>query len=180
MNSIKVFFIILFGLFGQNVYAQSDALLTSIPSLDVQKYLGRWYEISKFPNSFQKKCVAKTSAEYELNTDGSLRVLNQCQLADGEMNQAIGQAKQIGDSHSAKLEVRFAPIWLSFLPFVWGDYWVIDLDENYQLAAVSEPSKKYLWVLSRTPVVDEAKYSALLKRLTAMGLDVSRLEKSPQ
>ena len=116
MNSIKVFFIIVFGLFGQNVYAQSDAPLTSIPSLDVQKYLGRWYEISKFPNSFQKKCVAKTSAEYELNTDGSLRVLNQCQLADGEMNQAIGQAKQIGDSHSAKLEVRFAPIWLSFLP----------------------------------------------------------------
>ena len=76
--------------------------------------------------------------------------------------------------------MRFAPAWLSFLPFVWGDYWVVDLDESYQLAAVSEPSREYLWILSREPVVESAKYAALLSRLKAMGLDINKLEKTDQ
>jgi apolipoprotein D and lipocalin family protein len=78
------------------------------------------------------------------------------------------------------LKVRFAPAWLSWLPQVWGDYWVIDLDDDYQLAAVSEPSREYLWVLSRTPRVDANTYNALLKRLSAQGFDLSKLERSPQ
>jgi apolipoprotein D and lipocalin family protein len=76
--------------------------------------------------------------------------------------------------------VRFAPAWLSWLPQVWGDYWVIDLDDDYQLAAVSEPSREYLWVLSRKPTVDTNTYNALLKRLSAQGFDLTKLERSPQ
>ena len=158
--------------------AQPTAELQTIAQLDVPRYLGRWYEIAKFPNWFQKKCVGDTSAQYHLQADGTLEVLNQCRLQNGQMDQALGQAKQIGDATSPKLRVRFAPAWLSLLPFVWGDYWVVDLDPAYSLAAVSEPKREYLWVLSRTPMVDAAQYEALLGRLRAQGLDVSRLEKT--
>ena len=89
-------------------------------------------------------------------------------------------ARQIGAADSPKLEVRFAPAWLSFLPMVWGDYWVIDLDPDYRLVAVSEPSREYLWVLSRTPAVDAQAYEALLARLAARGFDLGKLERTLQ
>jgi apolipoprotein D and lipocalin family protein len=85
-------------------------------------------------------------------------------------------ARQVGDTSSPKLEVRFAPAWLSFIPAVWGDYWVIDLDSEYQLVAVSEPRREYLWVLSRSPTVKQEAYAALLERLRRSGFDTSRLE----
>ncbi len=154
--------------------------LQSIPSLDVPRYMGRWWEIAKFPNWFQRKCAADTSATYSLRPDGTVRVLNQCALAEGGMLQAEGSARQVGGPMSARLQVRFAPAWLSVLPFVWGDYWVIDLDERYELVAISEPKRDYLWILSRSPQVDPARYQALLARLAAMGLEVGRLEKTPQ
>ena len=154
--------------------------LRSIESLDVPRYMGRWYEIAKFPNWFQRQCVAATVATYSLRPDGQVQVLNECRRQNGQMEQALGQARQLGPATSARLQVRFAPQWLSLLPFVWGDYWVIDLDERYELVAVSEPKREYLWVLSRTPVVDEVRYAALLTRLAAQGLDVSRLESTPQ
>ena len=76
--------------------------------------------------------------------------------------------------------MRFAPAWLSFLPLVWGDYWIIDLDPDYQLAAVSEPGRDYLWVLSRTREVDAKAYDALLKRLAEHGFDLGKLERTRQ
>jgi apolipoprotein D and lipocalin family protein len=160
--------------------APSPPPLRAIESLDVPRYMGRWYEIAKFPNWFQRQCVGNTSANYSLRPDGQVQVLNECRRQNGEMEQALGQARQLGPATSPRLQVRFAPQWLSLLPFVWGDYWVIDLDERYELVAVSEPKREYLWVLSRTPVVDEARYAALLTRLTAQGLDVRRLESTPQ
>lgn len=96
------------------------------------------------------------------------------------MIEAIGAARQIGPATSARLEVRFAPEWLSFLPFVWGDYWVIDLDEHYRLVAVSEPKKEYLWILSRTPHVDPNDYKNLLARLVHKGFDLRKLEVTKQ
>jgi len=163
---------------GATAWAQPHAALQPIASLDVQRYAGRWHEIAKFPNWFQRKCVSDTSADYSLMPEGGLRVVNQCRLANGEIDQATGVARQIGGASSARLEVRFAPAWLSVVPFVWGDYWVIDLDESYQLAAVSEPKREYLWILSRSPTVEASRLAALLSRLTAMGLDVSKLEKT--
>ena len=93
--------------------------------------------------------------------------------------EALGEARQLGAADSPRLKVRFAPAWLGWLPLVWGDYWVIDLDDAYQLVAVSEPGRDYLWVLSRTPQVDAAAYEALLGRLAAQGFDLKRLERSP-
>ena len=154
--------------------------LQTIDRLDVGRYLGTWYEIAKYPNRFQRQCVADTKALYRLRDDGQLDVINRCRTAGGEMAEAVGRARQDGAADSPKLEVRFAPAWLAWLPMVWGNYWVIDLDPGYQLAAVSEPKREYLWVLSRTPTVDSAVYQALLGRLQAQGFDLSKLERTAQ
>jgi apolipoprotein D and lipocalin family protein len=154
--------------------------LPTVKGIDVPRYLGTWYEIAKFPNWFQKKCVGNTRAQYSMRSDGSLQVINRCKLASGDMDEAIGAARQIGSASSPKLQVRFAPQWLSIIPAVWGDYWVIDLDDNYQWVAVSEPGREYLWILSRTPRMDPQTYASLLARLGGLGLDVQKLELTPQ
>lgn len=161
------------------VRAEQPALQT-IASLDLPRYMGTWYEIAKYPNSFQKKCARNTRADYQPQPDGTVQVLNRCVMADGQTSEAVGAARQVGPADSPKLQVRFAPAWLSFLPQVWGNYWVIDLDPQYQLVAVSEPQREYLWVLSRTPQVEPAAYQALLTRLAQQGFDLKRLEPSPQ
>lgn len=170
-----------FTLLSSGVALSADApAIQAIATLDVPRYMGRWYEIAKFPNRFQKQCVSDTSAEYQALDGQQVRVINRCRKADGKMDEAIGLARQVGGPTSAKLKVRFAPRWLSFLPFVWGDYWVVDLDPSYQLAAVSEPTREYLWILSRTPQVDPDRYKALLERLSALGIDTTKLEVTPQ
>jgi len=154
--------------------------LLPIAALDVPRYMGTWYEIAKYPNRFQKKCVADTRADYQLQADGTVKVSNRCRNEKGELDEAVGEARQIGVATSPRLQVRFAPAWLSLLPFVWGDYWVIDLDPAYQLVAVSEPRREYLWVLARTPHVSAEALDALLGRLKAQGFDLARLERSRQ
>jgi apolipoprotein D and lipocalin family protein len=153
--------------------------LTPITALDVPRYMGVWYEVAKFPNWFQRKCVSDTQAEYRLLDNGRIQVTNRCRKSNAEWMQAEGEARQIGPSNSAQLQVRFAPSWLAALPFVWGNYWVIDLDTGYELVAVSEPGKEYLWILARQPQVSADAYDALLQRLAAQGLDVARLERTP-
>jgi apolipoprotein D and lipocalin family protein len=123
--------------------------------------------------------VANTRAQYLSQTDGSVQVLNSCDTPEGTID-ALGLAKQIGAATSPKLQVRFAPAWLSWLPQVWGDYWVIDLDADYQLAAVSDRKREYLWVLSRTPQVNAKAYDTLLERLKAQHFDVQKLERTAQ
>ncbi len=159
---------------------QSEQGVKTIAALDVPRYLGTWYEIAKFPNWFQKKCVSNTKAVYSAKSDGNLRVLNSCKTATGETSEAEGSARQIGAKDSPKLEVRFAPEWLSFLPMVWGDYWVIDLDAQYQVAVVSDPRREYLWVLSRTPQLDPKVYADILQRLKQQQFDIQKLELTSQ
>ncbi len=154
--------------------------LPTVPAVDLPRYLGTWFEIAKFPNWFQRKCVANTRAEYSLRSDGSLQVTNRCKMTSGKVDEAIGTARQIGSASSPKLQVRFAPDWLSLIPAVWGDYWVIALDENYQWVAVSEPGRDYLWVLSRTPRMEPQTYADLMLRLSGLGLDVQKLELTAQ
>lgn len=156
--------------------ANAEQPLTPVPTVDVPRYLGTWYEIAKFPNRFQKMCASNTSAAYSARPDGSLSVRNRCTGSDGKVSEVEGQARQTGGATSPKLQVRFAPAWLSFLPFVWGDYWVIDLDADYQLVAVSEPKREFLWILSRTPTVNAKAYDELLARLRSQSLDTGKLE----
>ncbi|SEJ03459.1 apolipoprotein D and lipocalin family protein [Azotobacter beijerinckii] len=152
-----------------------DRPLTTIAALDLPSYMGTWYEIARYPNRFQKQCAGFTRADYSLMPDGQVRVINRCRLQSGETEIAIGTARQLGGARSPKFEVSFAPAWISLIPAVWGDYWVIDLDEQHQLVAVSEPRREYLWVLSRTPQVERQAYEALLERLSRKGFDLGKL-----
>ena len=158
--------------------AQSQ--VKSIPEFDVSRYMGTWYEIAKLPNWFQRKCVQGTQARYKVLGPTQIEVNNKCTTASGEEIQAIGLARPNGSGRPAQLEVRFAPEWTAWLPMVWGAYWVLDLDADYQLAAVGDPSKSYLWILSRTPQVSADRYDAVLQRLNVMGFDITKLEKTRQ
>lgn len=155
----------------------TPAPLATVSSVDLDRYMGRWYEIARFPNRFQKDCSGPATADYVLQPSGRVQVTNRCPQADGKTDEAIGEARRIGGPGSPKLEVRFAPSWLSWLPMVWGNYWVIDLDPAYTLAVVSEPKREYLWVLARQPQVDAATWEALMARLRAQGFDLTKLLK---
>ncbi len=156
--------------------ASPPAALATVPSVELERYMGRWYEVARFPNRFQKDCSGPATADYALLPNGRVQVTNRCPQAGGKVDEAIGEARRVGGPGSPKLEVRFAPAWLSWLPSVWGNYWVIDLDPGYTLAVVSEPQREFLWVLARQPQVDEATWNALMARLRAQGFDLGRLK----
>ena len=148
---------------------REPAPLRTVAHVDLARYTGTWYEIASFPQRFQKGCTA-TSAVYTLRKDGTIQVVNRCHRdsLDGRETIARGRAKVVDHESNAKLKVSF------FWPF-WGDYWIIDLDPEYRYAVVGHPSRKYLWILSRTRTMDALVYSGILERLTAQGYDVGRL-----
>ena len=152
----------------------------SIAELDTSRYMGTWYEIAKLPNWFQRRCTQGTQAHYKILGPNQIEVTNKCSTATGEEIKAVGVARPNGSGQAAQLEVRFAPDWTAWLPMVWGAYWVLDLDPDYQLAAVGDPTRSYLWILSRTPAVSASPYEGLLQRLKLMGFDLSKLEKTRQ
>jgi apolipoprotein D and lipocalin family protein len=154
---------------------QQPPALAAIANLDLPRYMGAWTEIARYPNRFQKQCTGPAVATYSLLPEGTVRVVNRCPQADGKVDEAIGEARRVGPAGSAQLQVRFAPVWLSWLPLVWGDYWVVELDEAYQLAVISEPKREYLWVLSRQPSLSAPAWAALNQRLQALGFDPARL-----
>lgn len=162
------------------VFAQAKDDVKTVPSVDINRYAGKWYEIAKYPNRFQKKCTANTTAVYNLTGGGNIEVINSCQTQEGKIDEATGRAKIVDKNTNAKLKVRFAPSFLSFLPMVWGDYWVIDLEPNYQYAVVGTPKRDYLWILSRTPQLDENTYQGILNRIKEQGFDPNKLVKTPQ
>ena len=158
---------------------QSEQKPAVVPSVDLTRYQGKWYEIARFPNRFEKSCASDVSATYTLNADDTIRVINECRKADGLMKRAEGKARKADkDGLTSKLEVRFAPAFLSFLPAVWGDYWVIDLAPDYSYSVVGDAGRDYLWILSRTPGMDEAKYRKAVGAAAAQGFDVGRLVKT--
>ena len=155
--------------------------LDLVESIDLDRYQGRWYEIALLPNRFQKRCVSDTSARYTLRGDGQIQVINRCRQADGRQARVEGVARLADpDGPSAALEVRFAPRWLSWLPLVWGDYRVIALGEDYDYAMVGSDNRRYLWILSRSPVLDAARLDDLKARAARQGFDVEKLTMTPQ
>jgi len=154
--------------------------LTTVDSVNLERYQGKWYEIARYPNRFQKKCAENTTATYSLKPNGRVQVVNQCITTAGKAISATGEAKVVAGSSNAKLKVRFAPAFLSFLPMVWGDYWVIDLDPGYHYAVIGDPSREYFWILSRTPTIDDSTYESILKRADSKGFDRSKIVKTRQ
>jgi apolipoprotein D and lipocalin family protein len=148
--------------------------LQTVAHVDLSRYLGTWYEIASFPQSFQRGCTA-TTANYTLREDGEVDVRNRCRLGslDGKEKSALGRARIVDRTTNAKLEVTF------FRPF-WGDYWIIELAEDYSYAVVGHPGRDYLWVLARTPRMREATYRNIVSRLEAQGYETSRLVRTLQ
>lgn len=162
------------GVVSSKTWANEDAPLNTVKYVELSRYVGKWYEIASFYQRFQKDCVAST-ANYTLREDGDIDVLNECRIKsfDGKIKQAKGKAKVEDKTSNAKLKVSF------FWPF-WGKYWIIDLGENYEYAVVGHPNRKYLWILSRTPKMEETTFNAILERLKEQHYDLSKLNKTPQ
>jgi apolipoprotein D and lipocalin family protein len=174
----KIFFLILCLLLTMNTQAQdkSQQPLDVVPSIDLARYIGTWYEIARLPNSFQKKCVSDVTANYTLRDDGQIKVVNRCRCEDGTFTEAEGRARKASkDGPNSKLEVRFAPAFLSFLPFVWGKYWIIDIADDYSYTVVGEPNREYLWILGRSRKMDEQQLNEIIEMIKTKGFDVSKL-----
>mgnify|MGYP002881389675 CR=1 FL=1 len=148
--------------------------VTPVSTIDLEKYVGTWYEIASRPNRFQAGCTG-TTATYSLKENGEIKVENKCFEGhlSGPTMEATGRARIPDVESPAKLEVSF------FWPF-WGDYWVIDLDPEYQYAVVGQPSRKYLWILSRTPQLDDSTYLGIIDRLKSTQYPVDDLKKTVQ
>ncbi len=166
--------------FGQSSATPTPPALTTVERVDLPRYIGKWHEIALLPNRFQAQCIADTTATYAMKDNGNIEVTNRCKLADGKYETVIGEAKLAKSDNTTKLKVRFAPWYLSWLPQVWGNYWVIKLEPNYQYAVVSEPDRKMLWILSRTPNMNAETLSSIKTELTAKGFDMTKLQLTPQ
>ncbi len=177
---IRPLLLTLFFGFGAFAAEPADAPLTTVPALDLQRYQGRWYEIARKPNRFQKACARDVLVQYTLRDDARVDVFNQCTEDDGDLRSVTGVARIPDSASPAKLEVRFAPAFLSFLPMVWGDYWVIDLDPDYRWAVIGEPEREYFWVLSRAPSLAPAVMEGILQRAKAKGYDLADIARTTQ
>jgi apolipoprotein D and lipocalin family protein len=176
----SILFFILFTVFTASALSakQKKQNLPTVPKVDLKRYAGQWYEVARIPNRFQKQCAGDVIVNYSLRTDGKVNVVNQCRRANGSIDKVEGVARVVDSTTNAKLEVRFAPGFLSFLPFVWGDYWILSLGENYDYAMVGEPGRKYLWLLSRKPEISPELYQRLTQEADRMGYDTSKLVKT--
>lgn len=145
-----------------------------VNAVDLDRYAGQWHEIAHLPMFFQRKCVDDITATYTSNPDGTIKVHNACHSKDGSMDASDGVAKKVPGQAGA-LKVRFAPAWLSWIPAVWADYWIVELDPDYQWAVVGSPSKKYLWVLCRTPAMKRDLFEQIKSRAHQRGYPVENL-----
>jgi apolipoprotein D and lipocalin family protein len=155
-----IFIFLLIGCSSKNPY------LKTVEKVDVQKYKGTWYEIARFDHFFEKGCKNVT-ASYEIKESGKIKVINRCtNIDDGKRKEAIGEAYAI-DTTNSKLKVSF------FKPF-YGDYWIIDLDDNYTYALVGSPDREYLWILSRTKVISKVLKNTILNQLAEYKFDKNK------
>jgi apolipoprotein D and lipocalin family protein len=162
-------------------YAQKKPPLRVVPDVNLARYAGQWFEIARLPNRFQKRCAGEVTATYTVQPNGKMTVLNRCRLENGEEIEAEGVARLAGKgTPNSILKVRFAPAFLSFIPQVWGDYQIIALSPDYTYALVGDPGREYLWILSRSPVMERPVYDRLVEEAKTQGFDVSRLERTRQ
>ena len=169
---------VVFGLFGCFTNASDDdyRLPETVSNFELSKYVGTWHQIAHIPNRFQAMCVDDTRAEYLPSEDSLLKVINSCRDNSSNLRVAEGVAR-IGSKYrdTARLEVRFAPKWLSFLPFVWGDYWVLDIDSEYTSVLVGSPDYKFLWILAREQEIPRHRYKQLEHKARELGFDTGKL-----
>jgi len=155
------------------VVADSKPVLSTVSGVDLTRYVGKWYEIARYPNWFEKADVTDVTAEYTARQDGKITVVNSCRRADGTIKTSKGEATVEDQETHAKWKVTF------FKPF-YGKYWVIDLAADYSYAVVGEPTRKYLWILSRAPRMSAETYGKISQRVRELGYDPAKLIQTAQ
>lgn len=163
--------------------ASTPAKLATQSDVDLNKYMGKWYEQARLPNSFQKDCVGDVQADYVMAAPDLITVTNRCQDKDGKVKEAVGEgrlSKQVSPPTPSILEVRFAPKWLSWIPMVWGKYWIMKIEGDYQYSLVGTPDREYLWVLSRDKRADPAVVKKLLDYAASQGFAAEKVVMTAQ
>lgn len=148
--------------------------LTTVSNVNLERYSGLWYEIARLPNSFETNCI-QSMAEYSIGDDGHFNVLNTCIKANAHKRSAKGIIRVENTPDNSKLKVNFIPKWLRWSGLGWGDYWIIDLDPDYQYTVISEPNRDYLWILNRAPQMPKSTYDRLTKKLEGLHFNLSHL-----
>jgi len=166
---------------GIEAQEKSSKPLDVVLSVDLHRCAGTWYEIARLPNSFQKQSTQNIIATCTLLNDGTIRVVCNSRMQNGKISETRGRAKIARkDGPNAKLKVRFAPAILSFLPFVWEDYWIINLASDCSYIVIGDPDRTCLWILSRTPRMDESTLQTVLDQVKQNGFDLAGLIRTKQ
>ena len=160
---IGVFAIAAFGFMAD----QPAAPPTVVEQVEIEQYMGTWYAVASIPTTFERDCVRGTTATYELLEDGKVRVTNTCTREDGTSFEAVGRAWIPNPDEPAKLKVSFVSLFGKWL--FGGDYWILELDQDYRYAVVGHPKRRYGWILSRTPEIPEIQLQGIFDRLEEAG-----------
>ncbi len=156
-----------------------QADLPTAPYVDLARYQGAWHEIARLPMWFQRGCVHST-AHYTLEAGGTVRVLNRCTTAEGAAKEAQGRAFVTDPQTNARLEVEFDNWFSRLFPGVArGPYWIVHLEPDYSVAVVGSPSREYLWILARDPVLPDDRYAALVALADQLGFATAALVRAP-
>lgn len=140
--------------------------LPTVEKVELNKYIGSWHEIARFEHFFEKGCK-NVSATYELKDDGNIKVINRCQMIETNKKKEVTGVAYAIDETNSKLKVSF------FRPF-YGDYWIIELADDYSYSVVGAPNREYLWILSRTKILDNSIIEDLLPKISALGFDTNK------
>lgn len=148
--------------------------VVAVPSVDLTRYLGRWYEICRLPLKWEDETATDITAHYSLDDAGKVQVDNRCFDAEGKPSRAVGQARPV-DGTNSRLKVTFLPEYLRWIPFTDGNYWILKIDPQYRVALVGGPDRKNLWVLSRERILDVTTRQEYLAEATRQGFDLAKL-----
>lgn len=151
----------------------------TVASVDLQRYLGTWYEIARLPMRHEPEDYTDITATYALNPDGTVQVRNRARDGKGQPQESVGEATVVEGSGNAKLEVSFMPDGLKWVPFTKGDYWILRLDPEYRTALVGSPDRKYLWLLAREPALPAPVQQAFLDAARGQGYGLADLIHTP-
>ena len=167
-------------LFAQLASAQAlPPPVTTVNSVDLEQYMGTWYEIAAIPQFFERQCVGNTTAEYGLIQKDLVSVVNTCDRSNGQVSNAYGRAKIIDHTSNAKLKVTFVHF-LGWRFVFGGDYWILAIGDHYSYAVVGSPNRKYAWILSRTREMAPDQLAEASLTLINQGFDTCKLISTPQ
>lgn len=167
-------FLLFSSLFSFLLLAESAQKIRPVSFVDLKRYTGTWYEIARLPNATETNCMRITT-EYTLKQNGLLSILSRCTKENGYARESQGKVRINNSPSNSMMSTNFVPHWLSWTGIGWEDYWIIDIDKNYQFAVISDPNKDYLWILSRKESIDKTIYEKIIDKLKNQHFDLSHL-----